>query len=215
MKTAMILSAGRGERLRPLTDRTPKPLLMAGRYRLIEWHLHQLKRLGIERVIINIFWLAEQFEPALGNGERYGLEIIYVREPTLLNTAGGIIHALPQLGSAPFLLVNGDIRTEYPFDAPPLPDTADGALILVPNPSHNAQGDFSLLGNQVITQTTESYTYAGIAQFRPSVFASMPVSPLPLRPVLNQLIAAGRLHGYLYTGPWTDVGTPERLKAVQ
>lgn len=211
----MILAAGRGERLRPLTDTCPKPLLHVRGRPLIEWHLLQLRRIGIERVVLNLFWLGEQFAPVLGQGERFGLELVYVHEPVLLNTAGGIINALPLLGEEPFWLVNGDIFTDYPFSAPAFPKDADGELILVPNPPHHPHGDFSLDGRQVTLRDGQTYTYAGIARFSPAVFANLPVAPLPLLPVLERLIHAGRLGGQVYSGLWTDVGTPQRLAAIQ
>lgn len=215
MKTAMILSAGRGERLRPLTDHCPKPLISVQGRPMIEWHLLQLRRVGVERVVINLHWLAEQFAEQLGTGSRFGLELIYLYESEPLETAGGIAHALPYLGSDPFWLVNGDIFTDYPFDALPFADDAEGELLLVPNPAHHPEGDFGLAGGWLTLKSPTRYTYSGIARFRPEIFSTLPIAPLPLRPLLEALIEKRRLRGALYQGDWTDVGTVERLKAIQ
>ncbi|OQA34767.1 MAG: Glucose-1-phosphate thymidylyltransferase [Betaproteobacteria bacterium ADurb.Bin341] len=211
---AMILAAGRGERMRPLTDHTPKPLLLAGGKPLIVWHLERLAAAGFRNVVINHAHFGEQIETALGNGAQWGLNIAYSPEPPgALETAGGIRHALPLLGDEAFLVVNGDIYCEWDFQrALSLADRMVH-LILVANPEHHAGGDFSLYGEQVrYADGQNTLTYAGIGIFSPDFFANVnDGAVMKLRPLLNAAIAAGSLTGEGYTGRWVDIGTPERL----
>jgi MurNAc alpha-1-phosphate uridylyltransferase len=215
--TAMILAAGRGERLRPLTDTLPKPLLQVGQHALIEWHLLRLHAAGIRKVVINLYWLGETLIQTLGDGSRYGLEIHYSPEATLLNTGGGLANALPLLGESPFLLVNGDVWSDYPFDQLTLSEQADAHLILVPNPPQHPKGDFALSGNrlQTIQADLPSYTYSGIALFHPRAFAGVSVTPFPLVDLIRSLIEQNRCEASLYQGVWSDIGTPERLQQLR
>ena len=211
---AFILAAGRGERMRPLTDHTPKPLLVAGGKPLIVWHLERLAAAGFREVVINHAHLGAQIEQALGDGARWGLHIRYSPEPPgALETAGGIATALPLLGDDPFLVVNGDIYCDFDFGRFS-GSTATGAhLVMVANPAHHAGGDFSLDGERVIYANGEqTLTYAGIGIFSPSFFAGVhPGTVMKLRPLLDAAIAAGTLTGERFTGRWVDVGTPQRL----
>ena len=213
MKT-MILAAGRGERMRPLTDRTPKPLLVAGGKPLIVWHLERLAAAGFREIVINHAHLGTQIEQALGDGSRWGLCIAYSPEPPgALETAGGIAQALPLLGDEPFLVVNGDVWCDVDF-AHFRPYTAVTAhLLLVANPAHHAGGDFSLDGKRVVYANGEqTLTYAGIGVFSPALFCDVPLGqPMKLRPLLDAAIAAGTMTGERFTGRWVDVGTPQRL----
>lgn len=211
---AMILAAGRGERMRPLTDHTPKPLLTAGGKPLIAWHLERLASAGFRDVVINHAHLGEQIEAALGDGAKWGLTIRYSPEPLgALETAGGIAQALPLLGDEAFLVVNGDVYCDWDFhQARSLRDRL-AHLVMVPNPAHHKGGDFSLDGEQVrFAGEGETLTYAGVGVFSPAFFAAVPKGqPLKLRPLLDAAIAAGTLTGERHTGRWVDVGTPERL----
>lgn len=220
---AMILAAGRGERMRPLTDSRPKPLLQAGGQALIEYHLQALATVGVSDIVINHSWLGEQLVSELGNGARYGVNIHYSEEPGQpLETAGGIIQALPILGEAPFIVVNGDIWTDYDYSALPTSLNADAHLVLVNNPEHHPQGDFAIDENNYLRDKPE-YTFSGISVFTPEFFTKFNkrVSPqvpqipqIPLAPLLRDAMAQGRVTGELYTGQWWDVGTAERLAAL-
>jgi len=231
---AIVLAAGRGERMRPLTDHTPKPLLPVRGRPLIEWHLLALQRAGVREVVVNTAWLEEQFPAALGDGSRYGLRLHYSMEGRdhgdALETAGGIANALPLLGREPFLVVNGDIWTDFDYTRPPLLDAeATGSLILVPNPPQHPRGDFALLprelgegGYDVLADPERlaapgappRYTFSGIAMYRPEFFAGCKPGRFPLLPLLREAAAAGRLRGRLYQGLWSDIGTPERLREL-
>jgi len=213
---AMILAAGRGERMRPLTDHTPKPLLQAGGKPLIVWHLEKLAAAGFREVVINHAHLGAQIEAALGDGAKWGLTINYSPEPPgALETAGGIARALPLLGDAPFLVVNGDVFCDVDFptfaqhDCP----VSGARLLLVTNPAHHGSGDFSLADDRIVpADGKQTLTYAGIGVFSPPMFRKLTVGqPMKLRPLLDAAIAAGTLAGEHYTGRWVDVGTPERL----
>lgn len=214
---AMILAAGRGERLRPLTDSTPKPLIEVGGKPLIVRHLERLAAAGFSEIVINIAWLGERIMDHLGNGDAFGVTIRYSREPPeALETAGGIVQALPLLGDRPFLTVSADVLTDYPFER--LRDIESprlAHLVLVDNPPHHPQGDFSLENGQVRSGSGNAMTFSGIAVFEPSLFAGLSPGRRPLRPVLEQTIAAGRVGGEHYAGMWADIGTPERLADVQ
>ena len=211
---AMILAAGRGERMRPLTDRTPKPLLQAGGKPLIVWHLERLAAAGFREVVINHAHLGEQIEQALGNGSTWGLDIAHSPEPPgALETAGGIAQALPLLGNGAFLVVNGDIYCAWDFRQAERLSGRAAHLVMVDNPAHHSRGDFSLSGERIVPAPGEqTLTYAGIGVFQPSFFADVPPgAAMKLRPLLDAAIAAGTLTGERYTGRWVDVGTPQRL----
>lgn len=208
----MLLAAGRGERMRPLTDQCPKPLLAVAGKPLIIWHIERLAAAGFTGIVINLSWLGEQIAAALGDGSRYGVAIHYSREPSpALETGGGIFHALPLLGPAPFLLVNGDVFSDVDFGALQLAPQDLGQLVLVPNPQHNPQGDFCLEAGRIAPQGGERLTYAGIAVLRPELFSGASADRFPLLPWLNRARDAGRLGGQRHTGRWLDIGTPERL----
>ncbi|HEV7631602.1 MAG TPA: nucleotidyltransferase family protein [Steroidobacteraceae bacterium] len=209
---AMLLAAGRGERMRPLTDHTPKPLLRVGDRTLIDWHLRKLARAGIREVVINLSWLGDQIRAELGRGGDYGLDIVYSQEPSPpLETGGGLFHALPLLGSDPFLLVNGDVFTDIDFAALAIEPELLAQLVLVPNPPHHPAGDFLLHAGRISEQAGESLTYSGIGVLRPELFAGCNPGRFPLLPLLQRARAAGRLGGQKHAGTWLDVGTPERL----
>ena len=214
---AFILAAGRGERMRPLTDHTPKPLLMAGAKPLIVWHLERLAAAGITEIVINHAHLGEQIEAALGNGAQWGLHIQYSPEPPgALETAGGIASALPLLGDQAFLVVNGDVYCDWDFKRAAQLAGRSAHLVMVANPAHHAGGDFSLKGEHVVYANSEqTLTYAGIAVFFPKFFAEVqPGTVMKLRPLLDTAIAAGTLTGERHDGRWVDVGTPQRLAAL-
>ena len=213
----MLLAAGRGERMRPLTDAAPKPLLTVGGKRLIEYHLERLAAAGFDEVVINTAWLGDMIEATLGGGKRYGLAITYSHErPEALETGGGIFHALPLLGSAPFLLVNGDVWTDIDFGAlrrdPPAGSLAH--LVLVSNPPQHPRGDFVLDQGRVSESEGLRHTYSGVGIYRPELFAGCEPGKFPLLPLLRRAIAAGRLTGELHAGRWYDIGTVERLQAL-
>lgn len=211
---AMILAAGRGERMRPLTDHTPKPLLMVGGKPLIVWHLERLAAAGFQDVVINHAHLGAQIEAALGDGAQWDLEIQYSPEPPgALETAGGIATALPLLGNQPFLVVNGDIFCDWDFKRARQLASHPAHLVMVANPAHHAGGDFSLDGERVTyAGGGPTLTYAGIGIFAPVFFAGVaPGSIMKLRPLLDAAIAAGTLTGERHAGRWVDVGTPQRL----
>jgi len=221
MKT-MILAAGRGERMRPLTDRTPKPLLEVGGKPLIVWHLERLAKAGLREVVINHAHLGAQIEAALGDGARWGLSIRFSPEPEgALETAGGIANALPLLGDdAPFLVVNGDIWCDWDVaQAVTLPPAKNLAhLVLVPNPPHHARGDFLLADGEVRADiqspagNEQVCTFSGIGIYRPQLFAEIRRGqPAKLAPLLRAAMEAGRVSGELHCGRWVDVGTPQRL----
>lgn len=212
---AMVLAAGRGERMRPLTDHTPKPLLIAGGKPLIAWHLEALARAGIREVIVNLSWLGPQIRAALGDGAAFGVQIQYSEEGSPpLETGGGIFHALPLLGPAPFLVVNGDTFTDIDLSALRLSAAADARLVMVSNPPQHPQGDFVLEGERLLAGPGPALTYSGIGIFSPALFAGCQEGRFPLLPLLKRAIAAGRLQGQQHTGQWLDIGTPERLAAL-
>jgi MurNAc alpha-1-phosphate uridylyltransferase len=215
---AMLLAAGKGERMRPLTLEHPKPLLPVGGKALIDWHLERLVDAGIDDIVMNVSWLGDQIQAHCGNGERWGVRIRYSVEDEPLETAGGIVQALPLLGEAPFLVLNADIFTDFPFAAisgsPGLPDEAWAKLVLVPNPSHNRAGDFSLHGARVVERAADALTYAGIGLYHPAFFAGCAPGKRPMLPLVLRAIAEHRLRGERFAGVWTDVGTPERLQAL-
>jgi N-acetyl-alpha-D-muramate 1-phosphate uridylyltransferase len=230
---AMVLAAGRGERMRPLSDRTPKPLLSAGGKPLIGHLLEGLVRAGIREVVINLSWLGAQIRESLGDGAAYGVRIAYSEEgPVALETGGGVLKALPLLGDEPFLVVSGDIWTDFDFgrlthvagsarDAAASRDAetsldagADARIVLVPNPPFHPRGDFALIGDRVVEQASEMLTYANIGLYRRELFAACSPGRFPLVTQLRRAIAAGRLRGELYKGGWMNLGTPEQLATL-
>jgi MurNAc alpha-1-phosphate uridylyltransferase len=212
---AIILAAGRGERMRPLTDRLPKPLLDVDGKPLIVHHLEKLAAIGCERVVINHAHLGEMIEAALGDGARYGVTIDYSREETALETAGGIANALPLLGAEPFVAVNADVYSDYDYAllhaAAGRLGAAQAHLVLVDNPEHHAGGDFALRGG-LLALDGERLTFSGLAVYRPELFTTIPCGArVPLAPLLREQIAVGRVAGEHFQGRWCDVGTPDRL----
>lgn len=209
---AMILAAGRGERMRPLTDQMPKPLLKVGEQSLIERHLLALGRAGVHDVVVNLSWLGEMIRKELGDGTRFGVRIHYSEEgPVPLETAGGIFRALPLLGREPFIVVNGDIVTDFSFATLRLPDESSAHLVLVDNPPHNAQGDFALDAGHVVAQGAPMLTFSGVAVYRPEFFEGCVPGRFPLLPLFRRALAKRALSGERYQGRWSDVGTPQRL----
>ncbi len=212
---AMILAAGRGRRMRPLTDEIPKPLLRVGGRALIEHQIERLRDAGFRELVINTAWLGEQIEQALGDGAALGVSIQYSREEQPLETAGGIVQALPLLGDEPFAVVNGDIFSDY--DPARLPRTPDGLahLVLVDNPEHNARGDFGLDDNGRIDENApHRFTFAGIGLYRPELFTGLDTGERKLAPLLHAAAERGEVTGERHTGAWLDVGTPERLEQL-
>ncbi len=220
----MILAAGRGERMRPLTNSLPKPLLKAGEHALIEYQLKNLARAGFVDIVINHAYLGEMIENALGNGERYGVNIQYSPEKIVLETAGGIANALPlltdQSGNLPFLVVNADIYSEMDY-ASLLPTMRAmqsstnqrlAHLVLVGNPPHHVEGDFVLQGDQVMLTGDNKLTFSGVGIYQSQLFNEIkPGFPVKLAPLLRQAMQAGKISGEYFSGQWVDVGTPERL----
>jgi MurNAc alpha-1-phosphate uridylyltransferase len=223
----MILAAGRGERMRPLTDSLPKPLLKAGEHALIEYQLKNLARAGFVDIVINHAYLGEMIENALGNGERYGVNIQYSPEKVVLETAGGIANALPfltgQSDNLPFLVVNADIYCDMDY-ASLLPvmralqsnsNQRLAHLVLIDNPPHHAEGDFALQGDQVMLTGGNKLTFSGIGIYQPWLFNEIkPGVPVKLAPLLRQAMQAGKVSGEYFSGQWVDVGTPERLELL-
>jgi MurNAc alpha-1-phosphate uridylyltransferase len=217
----MILAAGLGERMRPLTDHTPKPLLPVGGKPLLQWHLENLARAGIADIVINVSHLAGQIRAFVGDGSRWNCRVEWSPEAEPLETAGGIIQALPLLGNEPFALVNADVWSDYPLDclqAPLLQPGRLAHLVLVDNPPQHPGGDFLLAAAGRIAQRasgeSDSLTYAGIGLYHPRMFAGASPGKQPLLPFLERAIAADQLGGEHYIGDWTDVGTPERLREL-
>jgi MurNAc alpha-1-phosphate uridylyltransferase len=215
---AMILAAGKGERLRPLTLHTPKPLVPVAGVPLIEYHLRALAAAGITEVVINHAWLGAQIEAHLADGARFGLSIAYSPEGEPLETGGGILRALPLLGDEPFILVNGDIFTDYPFVnlCRPLPGLAH--LVLLDNPAHHPHGDFTLLADGQLADAQpgqSSLTYSGIAVLSPQLFAGCEPGAFKLAPLLRHAMAQGLVSGERYAGNWIDVGSYERLAQAE
>lgn len=214
---AMILAAGRGERMRPLTDHTPKPLLQVAGKPLIAYHLEALRAAGINDLVINTGHLGDRLPAALGDGRHWGVRIVYSPEPPeALETGGGIFQALPLLGEAPFLVVNGDIWTDYSFIALTARPIELAHLVLVANPPHHLQGDFSLHpeSGTVGTATADRLTFSGISVLRAELFTGCLPGRFPLGPLLRRAIASGTVSGEYHSGAWQDIGTPERLAAL-
>lgn len=225
---ALIFAAGLGERMRPLTDTTPKPLLQAGGRPLIAWHLERLAAAGTREVVVNTSWLAGQFPEALGDGSRWGLSIHYSNEGEVpLETGGGMWHALGVLGNDPFIALNGDVWSDYDFTRLPRHPPGDAHLVLVDNPGHNPGGDFALAADGTVRNSgSPMLTFAGIGVYRASLFddwrrvigdtpgARAEPPRFRLAPLLRAAIAEGQITGEHHRGRWTDVGTPERLAAL-
>jgi MurNAc alpha-1-phosphate uridylyltransferase len=210
---AMILAAGRGERMGALTAAVPKPLLTIGGTPLIEHHLQRLAAVGVHDVVINLSYRGAKISARLGDGRRFGLRVAYSEEgEPPLETGGGIIHALPLLGSAPFLLINSDVFTDFHLGA--FTETKHSTLMLVPNPEHHPRGDFGLDASGNVSSTPPLLTYSGIAVLDPALFEGFAPGRRPLKPILDAAIEQRALRGLPYDGLWMDIGTPERLTEV-
>ena len=212
---AMILAAGRGERMRPLTDSTPKPLLLVGSKPLIVWHLERLAIAGIKDVVINYAYLGEQIVRALGDGSAWGLNIQYSPETLALETAGGIANALPLLGDSSFLVVNGDVFTEIDFAKLRLNPPNLAYLVMVVNPAQHPKGDFSIFSEKLSEEGKNKLTFSGIGVYHPSLFSNIEKGqPAKLAPLLREAMTKGLVGGEHYAGVWHDIGTPERLAVL-
>jgi MurNAc alpha-1-phosphate uridylyltransferase len=213
---AMILAAGRGERMRPLSDHTPKPLLEIHGKALIVWHIEKLASIGFKEIIINIAHLGYKIPLALGDGSKWGVKLIYSNEQKegALESAGGIIKALPLLGDETFLVINGDIWCDYEFDINF--DLGDNLahLILVPNPKHNPDGDFAIEDNRLFNYGEKKQTFSGIGYYSPKLFEGLTSQKSELAPLLREAIQKDKISGSLHTGRWYDIGTPQRLKEI-
>jgi MurNAc alpha-1-phosphate uridylyltransferase len=215
MKTAMILAAGRGERLRPITDLRPKALCTIDKMPLIEYHVIHLAKAGFERLVINHAHLGGQIRQHLGNGNRWNIEICYAPEPPGgLETGGGIVNALPLLGEQAFMTVNADIFTNFDFAAFNMPTHSLAHLVLVNKPSYSPRGDFGLTNAQQLDNHGQQYTFAGIAYYRPTLFKNNAPGRYSVTPLLRQLAADKQATGEIYSGVWFDIGSPERLKSA-
>ena len=217
---AMILAAGRGERLRPLTDTTPKPLFKVGDCSLIEHHLENLAQAGFREVVINLAHLGDMIRDTLGNGSSWGLNIHYSQEPPgALDTGGGIGKALPLLGESPFAIINGDVYSQYPLARLRAIKCSHAHLVLVPNPEHNPKGDFVLQGGHIKADAEPDnqacFTFSGISVYHPRFFASSPGGKYSVVPMLRAAAARQHVTGELYRGDWHDIGTLERLEHLR
>lgn len=217
----MILAAGLGERMRPLTDTLPKPMLSAGGKPLLQYHLEALARAGITQVIINLAYLGDKIRAFVGDGSRFGLQVDYSEEPEPLETAGALRHALPLLGTAPFILLNGDVWSDFPIAALKQHALAEGQLahlVLVPNPDFHPAGDFSPNASGILenNQQLEKFTFAGISLLDPRLISNYPQQrqKFPLGEVLRHYLAQGAISAQVYRGHWSDVGTPARLQQL-
>jgi N-acetyl-alpha-D-muramate 1-phosphate uridylyltransferase len=211
----MVMAAGRGERMRPITDTLPKPLVPVAGKPLIGYHLERLAAAGVREVVINLSWLGERIRSALGDGRDFGISIVYSEEgPVPLETGGGIFKALPWLGSGPFLVVNGDTWSDIDYGHLALEDGAQGHIVLVPNPTHNPRGDFGLEGDVVVDREVDRFTYSGVGVYRPEFFAGCSPGRFPMLPLMKRAISSRLLRGELHRGEWCDVGTPERLATL-
>lgn len=211
----MILAAGRGERLRPITDSLPKPLVEVGGVSLLERHLQALAEGGVTTVVINLGWLGEQIVERIGSGSNFGLQVCYSPEyDQVLETGGGIRRALPMLGSDPFWVVNSDVYTDFVIPEFTLADDCLGHLVLVPTPEDKAQGDFDLVHGKIHNSEISPYTFSGIACYRPEFFAQQAIERFSVVPLLRQAADLGQLSGNIYEGQWADVGTPLKLENI-
>jgi MurNAc alpha-1-phosphate uridylyltransferase len=209
---AMILAAGRGERLKPITDTIPKCLVKVGDQTLLERHFQMLVRAGVTKVVINLGWLGEKIVDFVGSGDKFGLQVIYSPENDItLETGGGIVEALPMLGDKPFWVIYGDIYTDYILSKIDLESGSLGHLILVPNPSFKSVGDFNLKNDKIIKDNKLPFTFSGMALYDPKLFTNKTVKRFSIVPILIELMKNEGLSGSLYEGDWHDVGTPSRL----
>lgn len=216
MKTAMILAAGRGERLRPLTDSIPKALCKVHGIPLIEYHVTHLAHAGFNRIIINHAYLGGQIRQHLGNGARWDIEICYAPEPPGgLETGGGIFNALPFLGNAPFLTVNADIFTDFNFTTLALPEQSMAHLVVINKPPYLKNGDFGLSATGLLDNIHKQYTFSGIACYRPELFLSFKPGRYSIAPLLRTLASSGQLTGNAYIGKWVDIGSPDRVRLAE
>lgn len=214
IKRAMILAAGRGERMRPLTDTLPKPLLKVDGKALIEYHIEALKEAGIKDIVINTAWLGDVIPEYLGNGAYWGVNLTYSHETSALETAGGIRKTIEFFESDPFMVVSGDVWTDFDFSLLTKPK-AKAHLVLVTNPVHHPEGDFGLDNGTVLASAASQYTFSGIGVYQPEVFADLELdAAAPLAPLLRELMQEREVTGQLYQGQWHDIGTPERLDAL-
>lgn len=211
---AMILAAGRGERLRPITDSIPKPLVQVRGKSLIQHHVEALVSAGFTELVVNHAWFGEKIEAALGDGSRFGASIQYSAEGTALETGGGIHKALPLLGDDPFLVVNGDVYTDYPFTNLANQPSKLVHLVLVRNPPQHPKGDFALQGEKLLRQGEEMHTFSGIGVYSPNFFKDCQPGKFPLAPMLFKAIEQEQITGEVYDGLWEDVGTVERLNKL-
>ena len=212
----MILAAGRGERLRPITDEIPKSLVEVGGRSLLERHLDHLRTAGIREVVINLGWLGDKIVERVGAGRRYGLDVVYSDERgDVLETGGGILKALPLLGDDPFVVINADIYTEMPVPEVRLRDEHQAHLVLVPTPSDREHGDFDLVDGLVRNGDAPALTCSGVCVYRPEFFDGCEAGRFSVAPLWRAAADRGELSGSLYDGPWADIGTPERLAALQ
>jgi MurNAc alpha-1-phosphate uridylyltransferase len=213
---AMILAAGRGERLRPLTDSIPKPLLPVVGRPVIEYTIAALVDAGFVDIVINVAYLGQAIEQALGNGDRFGAGLSYSREgETGLETAGGVVHALPLLGDGPFLVVNGDILTDFPFHRLRTQRSRPAHLVLVKNPPHHPGGDFCLDGDRLVSTGEEALTFSGIGVYTADFFSACRPGKLPLGPLLREAVKRNRVSAEVYQGFWMDLGTLDRLRLAE
>jgi len=212
---AMILAAGRGERLRPITDHIPKPLVEVGGVTLLERQLQRLANAGVTTVVINLGWLGEQIVERIGSGEKYGLQVSYSPEyDRILETGGGICRALPMLGDKPFWVLNGDILCDFVLPREILIDDCTGNLVLVPTPADKNGGDFDLKSGKIRNSDDAVYTFSGIACYRPAFFEGQSVERFSIVPLLRRAADLGQLSGVLHDGQWADIGTPEKLADI-
>ncbi len=213
----MILAAGEGRRMRPLTDDRPKPLIEVGGKPLLAFHLERLVAAGFSDIVINASYHAQQIVDYCGDGTRWGCRISVIVEPTPLETAGGILNALRSLGDEPFAVINGDVFTDYPLDRLRLHDLGadDAHLVMIPNPEHHPNGDFKLSGGRIEVGSGSRVTFSGLSVMSKALFAGMAPGKSALRPRLQAAISSQRLSGELWSGLWSDVGNPERLEALE
>lgn len=213
----MILAAGEGRRMRPLTDSLPKPLIEVDDKPLLAFHLERLVVAGFTDIVVNASYFSEQIEAFCGDGSRWGCNVEVVVEPKPLETAGGILNALPLLGDEPFAVVNGDVFTHYPFERLRRHDLNNDLahLVMIPNPSHHPEGDFQLLETRIVDAQRSRTTFSGLSVMSPRLFAGLAPGKRALRPVLDQAITSQRVSGELFSGLWSDVGTPDRLRNLE
>ena len=210
---AMILAAGRGKRMRPITDKTPKALIKVNGVSLLERNIKKLVEFGVKKIVINLYWLGEKIVDEIGSGSKYGIQICYSPEyDQLLETGGGIKRALPLLGREPFWVLNGDIYSDIKLSKPVLDPDSLGHLILVPNPSYKKTGDFELFSGKICKSDEPNYTFSGMGFYRLQLFEKHSIGKFSLAPLLYEAAEKGRLSGSIYEGVWSDIGTPERLK---